>query len=173
MRERIPLGVASDAEYDMDELTADQRRAARAVTDHMIVVPRVDGRGRAEETYDVLSSSRHAYATNPFEGDCNCPDQVHNQPGGYGCKHLRRIRLLENLPDVPFPIPGDDVSEYAWLLNEQLKTMVARRDLLETQVFDADDDADVDVRPSAPTEEYRTVDWFVRELSDHEVLHHL
>lgn len=168
MSDYLPLGIERNAEYEMDELTSDQRRSARAVTERMVVLPRVRDDGTATGMYDVLAESRNGYVCDLVEGAGNCPDQEYNEPEN-GCKHLRRVRLLQNLPDVRFPGEGDDVADYAARLAEVAETMSLERSMLEKQVIDDDAD-DVAVGPSAPTEEYRVVDWFLTELRDHDVM---
>lgn len=170
MRSPLPLGIERDADYDDEELTADQKRTARAVTEEMVVVPRVDADGVATGIYDVLSASGNSYAVEADAGACNCPDATYRQtPENGGCKHVRRVRLLGRLPDVPLPAAGDPIGEYADLLADLVDILDARKNLLWYQVHR--DSADyAPIPPGTPTDEYRMVDWFLSALREHDTV---
>lgn len=165
-----PLVLTTEGGYDDAELTENQRRWARALSDRMVVVPTLKDDGTATGIYEVFTATKSAYVADLAEPACCCPDFVFNRVAG-GCKHVRRVRVLaETVAD--FPTRGDDASGYVETLEGVLETLAARRDLLATQVFAGDDEHDaIAVSPDGDLmADYRTTDWFVEQVGEHDTL---
>lgn len=96
-------------ERDADDLDADEKRAYRARTEHMVVLPQRDVDGAATGLYDVHSESGKTYVVDATEGRCDCPDMTHNSPDD-GCKHVKRVNMM--LRDHGLPEAGEDTSDY-------------------------------------------------------------
>ncbi|WP_135823008.1 hypothetical protein [Halostella litorea] len=157
------LAVKSDGEYAMDELSANHRRTARAVTESMIVVPHATDDGTATTIYHVYSASQSQYTVDLGNATCDCPDARRRDPDN-GCKHVRRVRMLMAGDDSSFPAPGDDVRAYVADLRDLLDTLDARRRVLETAIRTARDDDRREVAQRR-RDEYDTYDYLRQSVA--------
>lgn len=158
--------LGTDAEYETDELSANEKRWARALDQMLIVVPSVKDDGTATGVYKVLSENRSAYVVDPVRKACTCPDFAYNEPEDPGCKHIRRVLLLDEV-DEDFPRRDEDAGAYADRLREVLDILELRRDVLAGDAFE---DVDGAGEPDTDPEELQTVEWFVERLRNHETL---
>ena len=95
---------------DMDDLTPDKRRAIRARTENMIVVPQTDDDGVCIGMYDVHSESGSTYTVVIDQPRCcDCPDTEYRDVAK--CKHRRRVAC--EITESGCPAPGEEVGEYA------------------------------------------------------------
>lgn len=129
---------------DMDELSAKDRRAVRARSESMVVVPQTDPDGECIGMYDVHSESGAQYTVIlDHEDGCNCSDMEYNNPEN--CKHRRRVAIAINESDCP--APGQQLGDYGEVLEEveeqlenererildELDTVTAMMDGIEAQ----------------------------------------
>jgi hypothetical protein len=113
-------------ESDVDALDGSKRRAHRARTEKMIVIPQSDPEGACTGIYDVLSRSGEVYSVVlDIKGACQCEDMLYNQPEG-GCKHRRRVAL--GITANGLPAPGADVSDYLDRLGRAYEAAVGAGD---------------------------------------------
>ena len=100
---------------DMDALTSDERRAVRARTESMVVIPQTDPDGNCIGMYDVHSQSgEHYVVVLDHERGCDCPDTEYNH--AQNCKHRRRVAMAINEADCP--APGQPLGDYEEVLGE-------------------------------------------------------
>jgi hypothetical protein len=108
-------------EIDMDALDSDERRAVRARSESMVVVPQTDADGECIGMYDVHSQSgEHYVVVLDNERGCNCPDTEFNH--AENCKHRRRTAM--QITETACPAPGQHIGEYGTTLEgvrEQLE----------------------------------------------------
>jgi hypothetical protein len=114
------LDARTDAEeIDMDALTADERRAVRARTESMVVIPQTDPDGICIGMYDVHSESGEVYTVIlDHDQGCGCADTKYNH--AENCKHRRRVAIQIN--ESGCPAPGQPLGDY----EETLDTVRAR-----------------------------------------------
>lgn len=99
---------------DMDDLTPDERRAARARTESMVVVPETDADGVCTGIYEVRTESGSTYTVVIDQPRCcNCPDTEYRNVSK--CKHRRRVAC--EITENGCPAPGEEMGEYADHLN--------------------------------------------------------
>jgi hypothetical protein len=104
----LPVPDHLDVANLKDDLDAGQRRACRARTERMAVLPQTDENGDAT-IYTVHSASGKTYTVDLEARDrCTCPDMIHNQPEG-GCKHRRRVAI--EIDETGLAAPGQPVDE--------------------------------------------------------------
>lgn len=116
MAQMIPTRLTEEEPPDMNDLGPAERRAVRARTERMVVVPEVGSNETAIGLYTVHTESTATYTVELGEiGDCDCPDAIHRDPDG-GCKHYRRVRML--VETTPLPGPGEPAADYAAALAE-------------------------------------------------------
>ncbi|GAA0460019.1 hypothetical protein GCM10008985_15520 [Halococcus dombrowskii] len=103
------LDVRTDDEIEMDALTADERRAVRARSESMVVIPQTDPDGICIGMYDVHSESGERYTIIlDHDSGCDCPDTEYN--GAENCKHRRRVAMQIN--ESGCPAPGQPLGDY-------------------------------------------------------------
>ena len=96
-------------DVDMDALESDERRAVRARTQSMVVVPQTAEDGTCIGIYDVYSQSgEHYVVILDHEQGCNCPDTEYNH--AENCKHRRRVAM--EITETDCPAPGQPLGEY-------------------------------------------------------------
>jgi hypothetical protein len=102
-------------EIDMDALDGDERRAVRARSQSMVVVPQTDADGVCIGMYDVHSQSgEHYVVVLDNERGCNCPDTEFNH--ARNCKHRRRTAM--QITETDCPAPGQHIGDYGATLEE-------------------------------------------------------
>ena len=100
---------------DMDDLDAAHRRAVRARTENMVVVPETDAEGVCTGIYEVHSESGSTYTVVIDQPRCcNCPDTEYRDAPN--CKHRRRVAL--EISNNGCPAPGEEMGEYADRLDD-------------------------------------------------------
>jgi hypothetical protein len=88
------------------------KRAVRALTERMTVLPdfgRVKG---AEDLYLVVSGSGSEYLIDSREGRCDCPDAQHNLDAQEQCKHERRVAYATGDTPIPEWVNGDAIDSH-------------------------------------------------------------
>lgn len=114
-------------EIDMDALDGDERRAARARSESMVVVPQTDADGECIGMYDVHSQSGERYTVVlDNERGCDCPDTQYNH--AENCKHRRRVAM--QITETDCPAPGQEIGEYGGTLEEVREQLAAERKAL-------------------------------------------
>ena len=102
-------------DVDMDALSGDKKRAIRARTETMVVVPQTDADGICVGMYDVYSQSGSHYTVIlDYEGGCDCPDTEFHH--ARNCKHRRRVAI--QISESECPAPDEHIGEYAETLDE-------------------------------------------------------
>ena len=76
------------------------RRAVRALTQKMTVLPDTGRVKDAADLYLVVSESGAEYLVDAREGVCECPDYQHRKPEK-GCKHIQRIGYATGTTQIP------------------------------------------------------------------------
>ena len=95
---------------DLDALDGETRRAVRARTQNMVVLPQTDPDGNCIGMYDVSSESgSHNVVVLDERKACTCEDTQWNDPEN--CKHRRRVSI--QITETALPAPGQPVGEYA------------------------------------------------------------
>jgi len=109
---------------DMDALTSDERRAVRARTESMVVVPQTTEDGECIGIYDVHSQSgEHYVVVLDQERCCDCPDTEYNH--AENCKHRRRVAMT--ITETACPAPGQQVAGYGETLREVRRQLERER----------------------------------------------
>lgn len=109
---------------DMDALTSDERRAVRARTESMVVVPQTTEDGECIGIYDVHSQSgEHYVVVLNQERCCDCPDTEYNH--AENCKHRRRVAMT--ITETACPAPGQQVDGYGETLREVRRQLERER----------------------------------------------
>jgi hypothetical protein len=67
------------------------KRAVRALTEKMTVLPDTGRVKNADDLYLIVSGSGSEYLVDAREGRCDCPDAQHNLDADDRCKHERRV----------------------------------------------------------------------------------
>ena len=115
---------SADDHPDMDALDADERRAVRARTQNMIVIPQTDPDGRCIGMYEVVSESGSQYTVDlDRPHGCTCPDTEYRN--ARNCKHRRRVAL--EISFAGCPAPDQPVGEYEGRLADLRKSLERRR----------------------------------------------
>ena len=110
---------------DIDTLSGDERRAVRARSESMVVVPQTDSDGICTGMYDVHSQSgKHYTVILDYESGCNCPDTEYND--ARNCKHRRRVAM--SITETECPAPGQDIDEYDDSLREVREQLERERE---------------------------------------------
>ena len=111
-------------EIDMDALDSDERRAVRARSESMVVVPQTDADDECIGMYDVHSQSgSHYTVVLDHEQGCNCPDTEYN--GAENCKHRRRVAM--QITETDCPAPGQAINDYGETLREVRRQLEQER----------------------------------------------
>jgi predicted nucleic acid-binding Zn finger protein len=76
------------------------RRAARALTEKMTVLPDTGRVKDAPDLYLVVSESGTEYLVDARVGVCECPDYEHREPEE-GCKHIQRVDYATGTTPIP------------------------------------------------------------------------
>lgn len=114
-------------EIDMDALSSDERRAARARSENMVVVPQTDADGECIGMYDVHSQSgSHYVVVIDHERGCDCPDTEYNH--AQNCKHRRRVAM--SITETDCPAPGQQIGDYGETLEEVRAQLAEERKAL-------------------------------------------
>jgi len=112
---------------DMDALDASERRAVRARTEGMIVLPQTDADGRCIGMYEVFSESGSRYTVDLDRAHgCTCPDTEYRQTKN--CKHRRRVAL--EITFAGCPAPGREIGDYADTLDHMRTALERQRERL-------------------------------------------
>jgi len=77
------------------------KRAIRALTEKMTVLPDTGRVNDADDLYLVVSESGSEYLVDAREGACDCPDARHNLTADESCKHERRVRYATGETLIP------------------------------------------------------------------------
>ncbi|CAM2767643.1 hypothetical protein PNP85_08865 [Halobacterium salinarum] len=77
------------------------KRAIRALTEKMTVLPDTGRVNDADDLYLVVSESGSEYLVDAREGACDCPDARHNLAADDSCKHERRVRYATGETLIP------------------------------------------------------------------------
>ena len=110
---------------DMDALTGDERRAVRARSESMVVVPQTAPDGTCTGMYDVHSQSgTHYTVILDYERGCDCPDTEYND--ARNCKHRRRVAMT--ITETECPAPGQDIGDYGDTLREVRQQLERERE---------------------------------------------
>lgn len=110
---------------DMDALSGNERRAVRARSESMVVVPQTAPDGTCTGMYDVHSQSgKHYTVILDYERGCNCPDTEYN--GADPCKHRRRVAM--SITETECPAPGQDIGDYGETLREVREQLERERE---------------------------------------------
>jgi hypothetical protein len=118
-------GSTESEEIDMDALDSDGRRAARARSESMVVVPQTDPDGECIGMYDVHSQSGKRYTVVlDHEQGCDCPDTEFNH--AENCKHRRRVAMT--ITETDCPAPGQQLDEYGATLEEVRRQLERERE---------------------------------------------
>lgn len=111
----MALGMTLDGgmettENNAADLDGGKKRALRARTERMVVIPQIDADGDCIGIYDVHSQSGKTYVVDITQpGRCDCPDMQYNEPES-GCKHRRRVAMMFRETDLPRP--GENADDY-------------------------------------------------------------
>jgi hypothetical protein len=117
-------GSDESEEIDMDALDSDERRAVRARSESMVVVPQTDADGECIGMYDVYSQSgSHYVVVLDHERGCDCPDTEYN--GAENCKHRRRVAIT--ITETDCPAPGQSIGNYGETLEEVRRQLERER----------------------------------------------
>ncbi len=126
------------------DCTGIPKRAARALTDKMTVLPETGRAENAEDLFLVVSESGSEYLVDLREGACECADFQYREPEN-GCKHIYRIEYATGQKALPAWIEFEAVDPQ---LGEQTEALSPQPvtdgggDLLEVEQEDTDDSAD-------------------------------
>ena len=116
---------STDENPDMGALDADERRALRARTENMIVVPQTDTDGRCIGMYEVFSQSGSQYTVDlDRPHGCTCPDTEYRN--ARNCKHRRRVAL--EISFAGCPAPDQPVGDYEGRLADLRESLERRRE---------------------------------------------
>ena len=123
--ESATLDARTDTEeIDMDALSSDERRAVRARSESMVVVPQTDADGECIGMYDVHSQSgEHYTVVLDHERGCDCPDTEYNH--ARNCKHRRRVAMT--ITETDCPAPGQNIGDYGETLREVRRQLERER----------------------------------------------
>jgi hypothetical protein len=118
-------GSTESEEIDMDALDSDERRAVRARSESMVVVPQTDADGECIGMYDVHSQSgSHYVVVLDHERGCDCPDTEFNH--AENCKHRRRTAM--QITETDCPAPGQHIGDYGETLGEVRRQLERERE---------------------------------------------
>jgi len=81
------------------------KRAVRALTEKMTVLPETGRVRGADDLYLVVSESGSEYLVDTRDGRCDCPDAEYNLEPDERCKHERRVRYATG--ETPIPMWAD------------------------------------------------------------------
>ena len=120
-----PDGGDESENIDMDALSSDERRAFRARSENMVVVPHSSPDGTCVGMYDVHSQSGEEYTVIlDHEQGCDCPDTEYN--GADPCKHRRRVAMM--ITETDCPAPGQQIGDYEETLGEVRRELERERE---------------------------------------------
>ncbi|WP_135667445.1 hypothetical protein [Halorhabdus rudnickae] len=77
------------------------KRAVRALTEKMTVLPNTGWVKDADGRYLVISESGSEYLVDIRESRCDCPDAHHNLDAEEQCKHERRVNYATGETSIP------------------------------------------------------------------------
>jgi len=77
------------------------KRAVRALTEKMTVLPDTGRVKNADDLFLVVSESGSEYLVDTREGRCDCPDAEYNLEAGERCKHERRVAYATGSESIP------------------------------------------------------------------------
>jgi hypothetical protein len=84
-----------------DKPTDLPKRAVRALTEKMTVLPDTGRAKGADDLYLVISQSGSEYLVDARLGACDCPDAHHNLDADEQCKHERRVAYVTGETHIP------------------------------------------------------------------------
>jgi hypothetical protein len=120
-------GRTESEEIDMDALSSDERRAVRARSESMVVVPQTDAEDVCIGMYDVHSQSgEHYVVVLDNERGCDCPDTQFNH--AENCKHRRRTAM--QITETDCPAPGEPLGDYGDTLDAVRRRLAEEREAL-------------------------------------------
>lgn len=126
------LDVRTETEdIEMEALTSDERRAVRARTENMVVVPQTDMDGTCIGMYDVHSESGEVYTVIlDHDQGCGCPDTKYNH--ARNCKHRRRVAMT--ITETDCPAPGQQTDDYEDTLEAARSRLKEEREALVNEL---------------------------------------
>lgn len=77
------------------------KRAVRALTEKMTVLPDTGRVKNADDLFLVVSESGSEYLVDTREGRCDCPDAEYNLEPEERCKHERRVAYATGSEPIP------------------------------------------------------------------------
>mgnify|MGYP006291398095 CR=1 FL=1 len=92
------------------------KRAVRALTEYMTVLPETGMARDADGLFLVVSQSGSEYLVDNREGRCNCPDAEYNLEPDERCKHERRVNYATGQTPIP-----------AWVATEAIDPQLGER----------------------------------------------
>jgi predicted nucleic acid-binding Zn finger protein len=91
------------------------KRAVRALTEKMTVLPETGRVKGADDLYLVVSESGSEYIVDTREGRCDCPDAHYNLEADERCKHERRVRYATGETAIPMWADTDAIDSHLGL----------------------------------------------------------
>lgn len=88
------------------------KRAVRALTEKMTVLPETGRVKGADDLYLVVSESGSEYLVDTREGRCDCPDAEYNLEADERCKHERRVRYATGEMPIPMWVDTDVIDPH-------------------------------------------------------------
>lgn len=91
------------------------KRAVRALTEKMTVLPDTGRVKGADDLFLVVSESGSEYLVDTREGRCDCPDAQYNLEPEERCKHERRVRYATGETPIPAWTDTDAIDSHLGL----------------------------------------------------------
>lgn len=91
------------------------KRAVRALTEKMTVLPETGRVKGADDLYLVVSESGSEYLVDTREGRCDCPDAHYNLESDERCKHERRVHYATGETAIPMWADTDAIDSHLGL----------------------------------------------------------
>jgi hypothetical protein len=85
------------------------KRAVRALTEYMTVLPETGRVRDADDLYLVVSESGSEYLVDTRESRCDCPDAEYNLEPDECCKHERRVNYATDNTPIPSWVATDAI----------------------------------------------------------------
>lgn len=122
------------------------KRAVRALTEPMTVLPDVGRACDATGLFVVISHSGNSYLVDAVEKSCECPDSRHRDPSG-GCKHVRRARYAVGETPMPGWVEPNAVDDCLAVAVDGSPVVAVTDGGAAVEQSNADAAADGDARP--------------------------
>lgn len=91
------------------------KRAVRALTEKMTVLPNTGRVKGADDLFLVVSESGSEYLVDRRESRCDCPDARHNLEADERCKHERRVCYATGVTPIPIWTNNDAIDSHLGL----------------------------------------------------------